>query len=131
MNKTMCILSKMQVAFISISVDYSLDFFQSPLIFPVRVDVGQLSRDPVVFTQPERVHGRQPGLLVGPGVAGSEAVKVGRGDSAHLVRGGKVERGQERFSEVQVRVLQFACPKKFSELKRSSLSVTKGCDIDG
>ena len=97
----------------------------------MRVDVGQLPRDPVVFAQPERVHGRQPGLFVGPGVAGSEAVKVGRGDSAHLVRGGKVERGQERFSEVQVRVLQFACPKKFSELKRSSLSVTKGCGIDG
>ena len=88
------------------------------------VYVGQLPRDPVVLTEPERVHGGQAGLLVGACVSGGEAVQVGRVDPAHLVRRGQVERRQERLSEVQVRVLQFACSKRCSILKHSSLSET-------
>ena len=67
----------------------------------------QFPRDPVVFPQPQRVHPRQPGLLVDPLVPRVEAVQVGRRDAALLARRGLFERGQEGLADVEVGVIQF------------------------
>ena len=51
------------------------------LVVPVRVEVGQLRRQPVVLPDPQGVHGGDPGVLVHPDVARLEAppVVVARG----------------------------------------------------
>jgi len=61
------------------------------------------------------VHGGQAGLLIGPGVAGSKAVQVGRVDSAHFVGGGQVQCWKQGLSKVQVGVFQFAWKIKFHD----------------
>ena len=59
---------------------------EGSIVGPMRVKIGELEGDSVVFPEPERVEGGEARLLVNSVVAGVEAVKVGSADPAHLLR---------------------------------------------
>ena len=75
----------------------------------MRVDSPQLQGHPVVLSQPEGVHGGQPGLLIHSVIPGMEAVEVGSADPAFLSSSFGTERGQQWLANMQVRVLQLSC----------------------
>ena len=59
-----------------------------------------------MFPQPKRVHSGQPGLFVGSGIPGVEAVEVGRTDPTLLPRDVLLQRRQQGLADVQVRIPQ-------------------------